>query len=119
MKVTKTWGVPITDHIERQAPIASFSYGVTQGQSAVFNTLTAGTYGITIYEWNGPPVSRWTKGLTPVTMSEVKYYTSIATNSFARPYAKVDGINGTEVWEFQMESDLKTWSKIGPVNTGA
>jgi len=56
---------------------------------------------------------------TPVVMSTVRNYTSIATNSFANAYALVDGSNGSEVWEYRMGSDLKTWFKIGRVTTGS
>lgn len=52
-------------------------------------------------------------------MSTVRNYTSIATNSFARAFALVDGTNGSEVCEYKMESDLTTWSKFGRVVTGS
>lgn len=100
-----------------RAPIASFSYGITEGWAAVVDTLTAGTYGITIQEWSAAWV--WTTNQTPVVMSTVRNYTSIATNSFARAFALVNGTNGSEVWEYKMGSDLTTWSKVGRVMTGS
>lgn len=99
-----------------QAPIASFSYGIKQCSVVAKGTLTAGTYGITIQEhtFNGT----WTKDQRPVVMSTVRNYTSLATNSFVRAYALADGTNGSEVWEYKVESDLTTWSKMGQVTTG-
>lgn len=108
---------PIVPQMASQAPIASFSYGIRPGLVAVKDTLTASTYGITIQEWTSN--GTWTRNQTPVVMSTVRNYTSIATNSSARAFALVDGTNGSEVWEYQMGSDLTTWSKVGRVMTGS
>ncbi len=108
---------PIGPQVPSQAPIASFSYGSRPGLTAVKDTLTADTYGITIQEWTSN--GSWTRNQTPVVMSTVRNYSSIATNNFARAYTLVDGTNGSEVWEYEMGSDLTTWSKIGRVTTGS
>lgn len=100
-----------------RAPIASFSYGIRPGLVAVKDTLSASTYGITIQEWTSN--GTWTRNQTPVIMSIVRNYTSIATNSFARAFALVDGTNGSEVWEYKMGSDLTTWSKVVRAMTGS
>lgn len=46
-------------------------------------------------------------------MAPVQNYSSIAANADARAYAKADGA----VWEFGLETELSTWTKIGAVST--
>lgn len=114
--------MPITPRIASGASIATFMYGNTQGFAAIIGTLNSGTHGITVNEWYGPTEgqkSHWMSGQTPPVMNIARAYKTIATNAFKDAFALVDGVHGSEIWQSRLSADLKTWSKVGRVQTGS
>ena len=101
--------------------MAGSFYPNTAGNTTVALFMAAGDKGISIAGWLNPNDSQgevWTN-MSSDGINSTRSYTPLALNGLKNAYAIVDGANGSQVWEYELGDDLRTWTKIGPVSTGS
>lgn len=111
-RVLREWA-PI-DALPSKSPIAAFSWGTgpIRGNPQIMPVISSGQEGLRVKEWVCNPFV-WENAQQPPVMATAQNHSTIAANADGRVYAKADGA----VWEYGLQSDLSTWTKVGTVET--